>query len=246
MRVLAVVHQDDADTGVFAEAVASRGAALEKWIPAAHGPPGADAYDAAMVFGGAMHVDQEDENPWLRPEKAWLRELLVRGTPVLGVCLGAQLLAEAAGAGPGPSAAPEIGWYDVEVTDEGSSDPLLGPFTPRFTAFQWHSYEFPLPPAGVPLARNANCLQAYRVDPAAWGIQFHAEVTRDSIESWLGDYGSEAEAVRAGVDPKRLTADTEHWIEGWNEAGRALCLRFLDEADRRRVTGPATASSTPA
>ena len=100
MRVLAIVHQRDAGPGVFAEAVAAAAGTLDIWLPAeTDAPPAAaEGYDAVMVFGGAMHVDQEAEHPWLRDEKGLLRDLLDRGTPLLGVCLGAQLVAEAAGA----------------------------------------------------------------------------------------------------------------------------------------------------
>ena len=76
-----------------------------------------------------------------------------------------------------PAREPEIGWYEVELTPEGERDPVLGPLAPGFTAFGWHRYEFALPRGGTPLARSAACLQAYRLGDAAWGIQFHAEVT---------------------------------------------------------------------
>ena len=99
MRVLAIVQEADAGPGVFAEAVAARGHELDEWLIAEGGDPPADprGYDAVMVFGGAMNVDDEDEHPWLGEQKALLRDLLDAGVPLLGVCLGAQLLAEAAG-----------------------------------------------------------------------------------------------------------------------------------------------------
>ena len=94
MNVLSIVHHDNAATGVFADAV---GETVE-WQPAQSPAPEIDGLDAVMVFGGAMNADQEDELPWLRTEKVFLRELLGRGVPILGVCLGSQMLAEAAGA----------------------------------------------------------------------------------------------------------------------------------------------------
>ncbi len=229
MRVLTVVHQRDAGPGVFAEAVRAHGAALDAWLRAETDSPPADpaGYDAVMVFGGAMHADHEDRHPWLRDVKIVLRGLLEGGVPVLGVCLGAQLLAEAAGAPPRRAREPEIGWHDVEVTPAGAADPLLAPLAPRFTAFQWHSYEFPLPPSATPLARSPVCLQAFRVGSGV-GIQFHAEVTAADAEAWIDDYRADEDAVRIGVDPEALRRDTRAAIGDWNEVGRALCARFLE------------------
>jgi GMP synthase-like glutamine amidotransferase len=176
MRALAIVHQSDAGPGVFAEEIAARGDQLDAWLIAQGEPVPMDAlhYDAVLTFGGAMNADEEDAHPWLAEEKALLAELLERGVPTLGVCLGAQLLAEAAGARPRRAARPEIGWYPVQVAAEAADDPLLGPLAPEFRALEWHSYEFPLPPGATTLAHSAGCLQAYRIGEVAWGIQFHA------------------------------------------------------------------------
>jgi GMP synthase-like glutamine amidotransferase len=102
VRVLSIVHELDAGAGVFGE--------FETWVPSS-GRPRPEGFDALMIFGGSMHVDQNDGHPWLTPEKRFIREQLERGTPILGVCLGSQLLAEAAGAAPFRMAEPEIGWY---------------------------------------------------------------------------------------------------------------------------------------
>jgi GMP synthase (glutamine-hydrolysing) len=229
MRVLAIVHQRDAGPGVFADAIRSAGVELEAWLRTETGSPPREphGYDAVLVFGGAMHVDQEDRHPWLSEEKALLANLLERRVPLLGVCLGAQLLAEAAGARPHAARLPEIGWHEVELTAEAASDPLVGSLAPRFQAFQWHSYEFPLPPGATPLARSAACLQAYRLAGSAWGIQFHAEVTREDAEAWIDDYRSDEDAVRVGVDPEVLRQRTRLAMEDWNALGRGLCERFL-------------------
>jgi GMP synthase (glutamine-hydrolysing) len=241
VRVLSIVHQRDAGAGVFAEAAAQRGDAVETWMPPEAPPPALDGYGAVLVFGGAMHVDQEVANPWLRPEKRLLRSLLERGTPVLGVCLGSQLLAEAAGGEARRAARPEIGWHEIELAPDASSDPLLGPLPKRFEGFQWHSYEFTLPPGGTALARSAVCLQAYRVEgsdsgrPPAWGIQFHAEVSRESVNRWLADYREDPDAVRIEIDPERLRAESETKIGAWNELGRGICTRFLEQASEREA-----------
>jgi GMP synthase-like glutamine amidotransferase len=229
VRVLSIVHQPDAGAGVFGEAAAARGHELVEWAPAETSAPPLDGFGAAMVFGGAMNVHEEDDHPWLPAEKRLLGEVLASGRPMLGVCLGAELVAEIAGGSVQRASAPQIGWYEVERADPGD-DPLLGPLPERFLAFQWHSYEFTLPDGGVPLAHNPLGLQAFRVG-SAWGIQFHAEVTGASLDAWLDDYGKDADAVRIGVDPKALRAETQDRIQAWNELGRGIAGRFLDVAE---------------
>ena len=235
MRALAISHQRDAGPGVFAEAIAATGHQLDTWHVVEGGPPPADplGYDAVMTFGGAMHADQERAHPWLAPEKALLRDLLARGVPLLGVCLGCQLLVEAAGGEARRAREPEIGWHPVELTAEGASDPLLAPLAPSFEAFQWHSYECVLPPDAVVLARSPICVQAYRVGDRAWGIQFHAEVMAGDAAQWITDYHTDPDAIRIGVDPAMLGPETATRGPAWNELGRALCRRFFAAADAR-------------
>ena len=233
MKALAIVHQPDAGPGVFAEEMQTRGVELDQWMLSERrsGPPGEIAeYDAVLTFGGAMHADQEDRHPWLRFEKDFLAAMLDDGMPILAVCLGCQLLAEAAGGSARRASEPEIGWFDIEVTDEGAADPVIGPLAPSFTGFQWHSYEAVPPDGAAILARSAICPQAYRIGDRVWGIQFHAEVTAPNLSHWIDDYRSDEDAVRIGVDPVKLRRETEPRIGDWNRLGRELCGRFLDAA----------------
>lgn len=234
MQVLAVVHQRDAGPGVFADVATRTGSEIDLWYPAeeAAAPQDPVSYEAVLVLGGAMNVDQEDRHPWLKGEKELLRELLERRVPILGICLGAQLVAEAAGAAPRRAAAPEIGWLEVELSEEAREDPVLGSLPQRFEAFQWHSYEFPLPPNAIPLAQSQVCLQAFRVSDHAWGIQFHAEVSLEIAENWIDDYRSDEDAVRIGLDDESLLRQTADSIGRWNSLGRSLWKRFLAAATR--------------
>lgn len=229
MRALAIVHQRDAGPGVFADAFETEGVELEYWYRAESDQPPAELgdYGAVLTFGGAMHADQEDRHAWIAEEKALLAELLESGMPLLGVCLGSQLLAAAAGGMVRRAREPEIGWYEVEVTDDGAEDPLIGPLAPRFDAFEWHSYEFDLPPGAIALARSPVCLQAYRIGTCAWGIQFHAEVSAVDAETWIDNYRSDEDAVRLNLDPDRLRTQTRERMRAWNQLGQALCERFL-------------------
>jgi GMP synthase-like glutamine amidotransferase len=224
MRVVSIVHELDAGAGVFGE--------FPTWVPTAQPAPSSDDVDALMIFGGSMHVDQNDEHRWLDPEKRFIREHLERGTPILGVCLGSQLLAEAAGAQPYRMPEPEIGWYDIEITEAGAGDPVIGPLAPSTSLFQWHLYAAPLPPGAIELARTPESLQAFRIEgKPAWGLQFHAEVTRENLLGWL-DGWKNSEAVETSFDPDAIRAASERRIEEQNEVGRQLAARFLAEADR--------------
>jgi GMP synthase (glutamine-hydrolysing) len=246
MRVLAISHERDAGPGVFADAVRAAGGRLDVWHRAETDdlPAAADAYDAVITFGGAMHVDQGDAHPWIPAEIAFLGELLERGVPLLGVCLGAQLVARAAGGEVRRAREPEIGWYGVEVTADGESDLLLAGLAPRFEAFEWHSYECLLPAGATPLATSAVCLQAFRLGESAWGIQFHAEVTPTDAVGWIDEYGStDPDALRVGLDQDALRAQTAERIGAWNELGRGLCARFLGAAAALRG-GTASAPAT--
>jgi GMP synthase-like glutamine amidotransferase len=229
VRVLAIVNQSDAGPGVFADAIAASGAVLDRWRPYADRDPPRpiESYDGVITLGGAMNADQDEEYPWLATERALLGRLLRAGVPMLGVCLGAQLLAEAAGAKVGRASTPEIGWLEVETTAEANSDRLFGPLAPRVRALQWHSYKFALAPGAVALARSEVCLQAFRVGEVAWGIQFHAEVSAADLDHWIDDYRSDPDAVAIGLDPEALRADSVGRIARWNELGRDLCRRFL-------------------
>lgn len=231
MAVLAVIHHDHARSDVFGEAVRARGLELVEWNIASKGPPPPqDDYEAVLVFGGAMHVDQEERHPWLRLEDDLLRRLVRARVPLLGVCLGGQLVAKALGATVAPAANPEIGWYEVELTSEAEDDPLFSALPKRFDAFQWHLYAFGLPAGAVPLAQNASCLQAYRAGDLAWGIQFHAEVWRETVAAWLEIARHDQNGE---VDFERLEAETAEKIERWNDLGKVLATRFVDVATVR-------------
>jgi GMP synthase-like glutamine amidotransferase len=215
MRVLSLIHQRDAAAGVFAAEVDD----LEEASFALGSPPAIDGYEAAMVFGGSMNVD--DDLPWLGDEKAFINELVESGRPVLGVCLGAQLVAEAAGGRVSRLQQPEVGWHEVERI---ADDPVLGALPGRFRALEWHGYRFETPPGAIELARNDVGVQAFRLtDRPVWGIQFHAEVTRSGLQKWIDDED----------DPDPALAGSDREIERWNELGRGLCRAFLREAATR-------------
>jgi GMP synthase-like glutamine amidotransferase len=235
MRLLTIVHQDDSGPGVFLNAIEAAGAQPQLWKPAEDGMPPADPadYDAILTFGGEAHPVQDADFPWLQTERRFLTRALESRVPLFGVCLGSQLIAQAAGAGARLASSPEIGWYEVNLTPQAADDPLFAPLTTsapagRFDALQWHSYEVELPQGATVLARSDVCLQSYRIGDRAWGIQFHAEVTGEDFQRWLDLDGMGSDALQAGLDVAAVAEQTRERIGTWNQLGRGLCERFLN------------------
>jgi len=228
MRVLSLVHQDDAPPGTFGEVVAEHGHEhdVRSLVPGAGEPPAAGVpYDAVMIFGGSMQVDQDDRHPWLEDERALVRDLIERQVPTLGVCLGAQVIAQAAGAQVGPAVLPEVGWHEVELTLDALDDPVLGACPTRFAAYQGHSYGFTLPPDATPLAHgDRDQLQAYRIGDTTWGLQFHPEVTGEIVDPWIAEHAADGDVE----DEPALREETRANMPRWMGFGRALCARFVE------------------
>ena len=152
-----------------------------------HAEPDVRRYDGLVVLGGPMNVDQADRLPHLRHEMEAIRAAVDGGRPVLGICLGAQLLAAAMGGVVHPNEVPEIGWYRLHTRPGAHEDRLFRHFEQHAPfVFQWHAYTFAPPPGAVPLAWTRNCRnQAYRLGDHAWGLQFHLEADAALIERWL-------------------------------------------------------------
>jgi len=153
-------------------------------------------FKAVVVLGGPMNVDEEERFPFLKSENDFIQKVLKAGTPYLGICLGSQLLAKAAGAKVVKSPAKEIGWYQIQLTAEGKKDPLFDGFREGDPIYHWHGDMFQIPPNGTLLATNGNCPhQALKVGNDAYGLQFHVEVTDKSIKEWCEGYGEGAQSM---------------------------------------------------
>jgi GMP synthase-like glutamine amidotransferase len=226
VNILSITHGGDAGMELFEPLVVEAGHRLDEWSFEQDAPPPLDDYDAVLVFGGFMHPDQDDLYPWLSEERDWLRGLIDRPQPTLGICLGSELLAQAAGAWVGRLPVPEIGWGEVELTGAGAEDPVFSALPARFEGLLWHHYAHDLPEGAVALAHSAASLQAFRLGERCWGVQFHPEVTEPQLGRWIGD------ASDPPPHPERLLADTRERIGGWNELGRRLCRSFLAAAER--------------
>lgn len=171
--------------------------------------PDHDEVAGAVIMGGPMGVGDTERHPGLAAEREWLAEALRRDMPLLGICLGAQLLAGALGAEVRPGEAPEIGFAPVEILDP--EDPVLGALAPSTTVLHWHGDVFDLPEGTQHLARSeATEVQAFRKGNA-WGVLFHPEADLALLEAWLAVPEMIADARKAIGDEgaAALTVEAE-------------------------------------
>ena len=201
--------------------------------------PPLEGYDALWVMGGPMDVWDVDEHPWLVKEKRairrWVREM---ERPFLGLCLGHQLLADALGGTCGPQRPPEIGVFRVDLTAEGRADPIFNRMDQRQVVLQWHSVRVAQPPYdAVVLASSPDCrVQAMRVDPRAWSMQYHVEVEEDTVRNW-GKVDAYRVALEATLGPDAvdsLAADADHHMADFAVAAQHLYRNFMDAAAQYR------------
>ena len=189
--------------------------------------PRLEGYEGLIVLGGPMNVDQTDRHPHLRTEVELVQQALDRDIPVLGICLGAQLIARALGASVGPADQKEIGWYDVSVREPGRDDALLSNFDETERIFQWHGDTFDIPRGAEHLASSALCPnQAFRYGDKVYGLQFHLEVDPGMIDRWLDLPANRAEMQTAtGIaDPEEIRRESALHIES--------CLLYTSPSPR--------------
>jgi len=194
-------------------------------------PPQLDLARTAglVVMGGPMNVDEVDKFPYLAREVEWIRQAVAAELPLLGICLGSQLLAKAMGAKVYPNAVKEIGWYEIELEPAASEDVLFAGSAARETVFQWHGDTFDLPPGAVHLALSPGCRhQAFRCGRTAWGLQFHIEMTPAIIEAWLAEAENRRELAGLDyIDPRAIAAQTPQRMPAMEALGNRVLPRFV-------------------
>lgn len=200
MRIAIVENTRITHHGLVGVALHEAAALVDQFRPWADQnlPEDPQAYDGLVVFGGEQSALDDDLHPYLPRLAAAMRRFAGAGRAVLGICLGAQVLARGFGAENRLGAAPEFGWCDVRLTEEGLADPVLAAAGPRFPVFQWHCDTFTLPPGAAHLARGEGAaVQAFRVG-RAWGMQFHFEASRPVVADWARRFPDLIEAERPG------------------------------------------------
>lgn len=244
MRVLAIHHEDwklyllrassrrkHRNLGNFEEVIRAAGAGCDYHESATGQPLRGDLerYTHVVVLGGNMGAYEEEKYPFLKEELRLLEAALALGLPVLGICLGSQLLAKIHGARvyPGPRG-PELAWHPITLTEEGRREPLLHALPAEGPVFHWHYDTFDLPAGAVHLARSRSYEnQAFRIGQRVWAFQFHLEADRPLVRSWLRSYtrGESALNVEAARDA------TELHIDATMAAAREVMRGFLALGD---------------
>jgi len=185
-------------------------------------PAALDGYRALIILGGPMGANDEDRFPYLRRVQQLIRQAAEGGLPVLGICLGGQLIAKALGGRVVKSPKTELGWYKVSLTGAGLESPLFSRFPETFAVFQWHEDAFELPPGAELLAYgDAGCWnQAFRCGNRVYGLQFHLEVTPGMIEEWLRVYADDVRRTGGLGAGERILEQTRkkdmmyRWLAG--------------------------------
>ncbi|OGP89586.1 MAG: hypothetical protein A2156_13840 [Deltaproteobacteria bacterium RBG_16_48_10] len=181
--------------------------------------PRLDDLTHIILLGGPMNVYEEDRYPFLKYEDLFIKEAIQRGKRILGICLGAQLIAKALGAKVYKSPVKEIGWYDLSLTEEGVRDPLFAAFPKTFSVFQWHGDTFDLPNAAKLITTSRPVQnQAFRYGENAYGLQFHLEITEEMIQEWMKECG------KAKI---KILTDTENNIETYKKRGEIFFKNFF-------------------
>ena len=230
--LLIIQHLEREDAGVFAEVLEQRSTA--SWVVRTYAgdrvPEVADDFGGLLILGGLMNVEETARYPHLRDEMLLIRLAHQAGVPVLGICLGAQLIAAASGAPVYDGEIKEIGWHEVELAPEALGDLLFYDFPERFKVLQWHGQTFDLPAGAVRLVSSqAYPNQAFRCGRTSWGLQFHLEASGELLRCWL-EAGSEELAAYPYIDINEILAGIERYEADCSRLGRKLFERFIEVA----------------
>lgn len=214
--ILIVQHAPHEHPAVLRRVLECQGI-LTQWIHPYLGEPYPTAQEVGGIIslGGPMGANDQEEHPWILEECRLLRDLVERDRPVVGICLGGQLLARALGGSVERNPQAEVGWYPLELNPQGREDPLLGVAGESPVVYHWHGDTFFPPQEAVLLARSAACeRQAYRIGKQIYGFQFHPEADHQLVHEWLSIEGVSEELDHFQKSHGRETvqdAETQRW-----------------------------------
>lgn len=234
-RVLVVEHEADAGLGLVGERLRIAGAEVSIVGPEAgvEVPATLEGFDGLLVLGGSPGPLDDERAPWLLSTRRLMRAALDDEVPLLGVCLGAQLLAVVAGGEVAPAArGGEVGVNALHATDAAASDPLLHDLPADLRAMQWHFLEVrDLPAGSVALCASDRCAnQAFRVGAAAWGLQFHLEATARTAVDWTATGADDLAAM--GLTAADVVADAEDAEDDLHRTWSVVADRWIDVVRR--------------
>jgi len=190
--------------------------------------PEPEEVSAYAVFGGDQHIHQIERHPYLIMERDAIRRAVEGGTPVLGLCLGSQLLAAAMGGVVRPAPIAQCRFAPFVPTEAAAEDPLFSAFSEDSPVFHWHEDTFDIPPGAVLLSRSDEVEnQAFRIGPRAWASQFHFEVTDRDMEDWIANAGESLER-KWGKSPDQLRKESRRYLPDQQARARKALERFAE------------------
>ena len=229
-KALILQNAKGEDHGYFAEILDNRGW-VQRLIRLYRGdsiPNNWPDYDLIMIMGGPMNVYEEESFPYLADENELIKEALKRKIPLLGFCLGVQLLAKASGAKVVKGHKKEIGWFKVQLTEAGIGDPILHSFPKSFLVFQWHGDTFELPNNAVRLCNSPDYVnQAIGIDNLSYGFQFHFEITGEMIAEWLEDGKAEVDSLGDPSLSEKIMNETKSNFSAMRTLGELFFMKYL-------------------
>jgi GMP synthase (glutamine-hydrolysing) len=199
-----------------------------------HSFPSLSNFDWLIIMGGPMNIYEEDKYPWLVNEKDFVRQSIEAGKTFIGICLGAQLIADALGARVYPNSDKEIGWFPVELTPGGTASPLFGCLPHQFKAFHWHGDTFDIPHGAVHLAKSDGCEnQAFIYDDRVLGVQFHLESTLQSINDLVSNCKEDITVGRYIQDQNTIFSLPDSDYQMLNSVMFSILDRLSDLEDQK-------------
>jgi len=214
-KILVIQHNDDDNLNDLAAPFLEAGLEIVQWHAEKTPAPvdSLDGFSGLVSLGAFAGVEDEAETAWMPFERKLIESALAIEMPILGLCFGSQLLASVAGAEVGKSGSPEVGWYEVEMTEEAAVDPLMSVLGPEPEVIQYHydTFKWNASNPEVTILGTANGMnQAFRVGKNAWGTQFHIEMNLPTMLGWIASYPRAFEKA-GNVPAEQVELTRQNW-----------------------------------
>lgn len=231
--IFGLYHDAHEGAGLIAEVLKEQGIAFRavRLYDGEGLPRDTSDLEGLVVMGGPMNVNDSARFPFLLPENQLIEKVIAVGKPILGICLGAQLIAQALGARVFPNKKREVGWHPVSLTGAAQNDPHFSKLPSPLTVLQWHGDTFDLPDGAVQLARSSACEnQAFRWGESTYALQFHLEATPSMLAQWCGSSDGRVYAKEAGESAETILAKTPTAFASLEPHARGFFARYASAA----------------